>query len=435
MNTYSADTIKNLLLSTIHSIFEQKDIFLNNPDSSFSRVRKISFEQTMLFPMIAGSDNVDTELLDFFGEDNIPFQSAMIQRRNQIKPAAFEALFYRFTQQILAPKTFYGYQPVAADGCRLNLPYHPSDTDTFIKCIEGRKGLNQMHLNSLYDPLNDIFLDVELQGVTHMDEKAAFTTLLKRQADLNPKAKQIFLADRGYASYNIFAHAIHNNQLFLIRVPESFAKKICKNKSGWLTGPCADEEVNVNIGRRDTKKNRQLANYHCIQSSGHYDFLEKGTDQTDQLRLRICKFPISENSFEYIVTNIPMYTFSLSTVKELYGLRWNEETAFRHLKYAGNMVHIHSLKKDHLLQEIYGKLTLYNFSSFIAAAEASTEKKTDKYRYTYNHTQVQKICIRFLKGAIKNVKGLISRYLVPIRPGRSFERKLRRQTADTLTYR
>jgi hypothetical protein len=99
------------------------------------------------------------------------------------------------------------------------------------------------------------------------------------------------------------------------------------------------------------------------------------------------------------------------------------------------MVHIHSLKKDHLLQEIYGKLTLYNFSSFIAAAEASTEKKTDKYRYTYNHTQVQKICIRFLKGAIKNVKGLISRYLVPIRPGRSFERKLRRQTADTLAYR
>ena len=253
--------------------------------------------------------------------------------------------------------------------------------------------------------------------------------------NLNSKAKQIFLADRGYASYNIFAHAIHNNQLFLIRVPESFAKKICKNKSGWLTGPCADEEVNVNIGRRDTKKNRQLANYHCIQSSGHYDFLEKGTDQTDQLRLRICKFPISENSFEYIVTNIPMYTFSLSTVKELYGLRWNEETAFRHLKYAGNMVHIHSLKKDHLLQEIYGKLTLYNFSSFIAAAEASTEKKTDKYRYTYNHTQVQKICIRFLKGAIKNVKGLISRYLVPIRPGRSFERKLRRQTADTLAYR
>jgi uncharacterized radical SAM superfamily Fe-S cluster-containing enzyme len=162
--------------------------------------------------------------------------------------------------------------------------------------------------------------------------------------------------------------------------------------------------------------------------------LEKGSDETDQLHLRVLKFPISEVSFEYIVTNIPKYTFSLSTVKELYNLRWKEETAFRHLKYAGNMVHIHSLKKDHLLQEIYGKLTLYNFSSFIASVEGVT-KKTDKYTYTFNHTQVQKICIRYLRGTVKNVKELITRYLVPIRPGRSFERELRRQPADTLAYR
>ena len=53
----------------------------------------------------------------------------------------------------------------------------------------------------------------------------------------------------------------------------------------------------------------------------------------------------AEDSYEYIVTNLPAYAFSLSTIKNLYNLRWNEETAFRHLKYAGNMVHIHSLKK------------------------------------------------------------------------------------------
>lgn len=434
MNYYSASSIKELLLSTIHSIFEQKSVLLNDPDSSFSRVRKISFEQAMLFPMLAGSENVDAELLDFFGEDILPLQSAMIQRRNQIKPAAFKVLFSSFTQQILVMKTFHGYQLIACDGSRLNLPYHPSDPETFIKCIEGRKGLNQMHMNCLYDPLNDIFIDVELQGIQQMDEKAAFTTLLKRQADLKPKAKQIFIADRGYASYNIFAHAIHNNQLFLIRVPESFARNICKNREDWLADPCADETVIVNIGRRNTKEKRQLTNYHHIQSSGHYDFLEKGSDETDQLHLRVLKFPISEVSFEYIVTNIPKYTFSLSTVKELYNLRWKEETAFRHLKYAGNMVHIHSLKKDHLLQEIYGKLTLYNFSSFIASVEGVT-KKTDKYTYTFNHTQVQKICIRYLRGTVKNVKELITRYLVPIRPGRSFERELRRQPADTLAYR
>ena len=68
------------------------------------------------------------------------------------------------------------------------------------------------------------------------------------------------------------------------------------------------------------------------------------------------------------------------------------------LKYAGNLVHFHSLKKAHLIQEIYGKLTFYNFSSFLAMVIGRIQKKTDKYVYALNHTQAQKVCIRFLRG-------------------------------------
>ena len=39
------------------------------------------------------------------------------------------------------------------------------------------------------------------------------------------------------------------------------------------------------------------------------------------------------------------------------------------------------------------------------------------------------------KGTIKDIKSLITRYLVPVRPGRTFGRNLRRQSADTLAYR
>ena len=120
-----------------------------NPVSDFTRTKKISFNQTMIFPMIAGSDNVSTELLSFFGEDKMPFPSAMIQRRNQVKPEAFRELFTRFTKQFPVLKTFNGYQLVACDGSRLNLPYNPSDPDSFIQCISGREGINQIHLNSL----------------------------------------------------------------------------------------------------------------------------------------------------------------------------------------------------------------------------------------------------------------------------------------------
>jgi hypothetical protein len=265
-----------------------------------------------------------------------------------------------------------------------------------------------------------------------MDEKAALTSLLNRHA--NAEHKRIYICDRGYASYNIFANAIHNHQMFLIRVPESFAMNLCPGSEHWLDGPSIDELISINIGRRNTKKMRELENYHYLPKNRHYDYLDAGSYETDRLQIRVLKFKISENSYEYVVTNLPQYAFSLSCIKELYAIRWNQETAFRHLKYAGNMVHIHSLKKEFLIQEIYGKLTLYNFSAWLSTTVRLKEKNV-KHEYVVNHTQMQKICIRFLRGAVDDVKTLISRYLVPVRPGRKFERCLRRQSADTLAYR
>ena len=330
-------------------------------------------------------------------------------------------------------KTFNGYQLVACDGSRINLPYNPSDNYSFIQCIKGRKGINQVHLNALYDTLNDVFIDAELQSVREMDEKLAFCHFLDKYSNLD--ARRIYIADRGYASYNVFAHAIHNGQLFLIRISESHAKDLCPNAPNWLSDEYVDKEISINIGRRRSKKSYHLENYHYLRPSRRYDYAASRTNEIDTLKLRVLKFQISEDSYEYIVTNLPMYKFTSEMIKNMYFLRWNEETAFRHLKYAGSMVHIHSLKREFLIQEIYAKLTLYNFSSFINSSVENAERKTDKYLYVKNHTQVQKLCLRFLRGKIKDIKSLIVRYLVPVRPGRTFGRNLRRQSADALTYR
>lgn len=434
MPNISLDQPRQALFSAIDSLLDNRMEFLANPVSDFSRVKKISFVQTILFPMIAGSDNTASELMDFFDESSIPLPSSMIQRRNQVKPVAFQSLFSRFTEMIPILNTFKGYQLTACDGSRINLPYNPSDSDTFIQCTERRKGINQMHLNCLYDVLNDVFLDTELQGVQQMDEQGAFLKILDRQKSGDLTRKRIYLADRGYASYNTFAHALRNDQLFLIRVSESFAKSLCGNAAYWAETEF-DESVQARIGRRRTKKCMSVKDYHYISKRRRYDFIAPGSDAIDLLQLRVLKFPLSEKSSEYIVTNLPGYGFSLPTIKQLYNLRWNQETAYRHLKYAGNMVHIHSVKREFLLQEIFGKLTLYNFTSFLAACIGKVRKRTDTHVYALNHTQAQKVCIRFLKGTIKDPVSLICRYLEPVRPGRGFKRSLRTQTADALTYR
>ena len=149
MQHFSTEQVRLALFSTIDSLLDRREEFLVNPSSSFTRMKKISFEKAILFPMVAGSDNVATELLDLFGENNLPLPSSMIQRRNQIKPAAFKELFFSFTNKFHIRNTFRGYQLIACDGSRLNLPYNPSDSETFIRCINGRKGYNQIHLNSL----------------------------------------------------------------------------------------------------------------------------------------------------------------------------------------------------------------------------------------------------------------------------------------------
>jgi len=435
MQHLSQEFVSQALFSSIDSLLEHRDVFLNNPKSDFTRTKKISFEKTILFPMVAGSDDVANEILDLFGEDGMSLPSSIIQRRNQIKASAFMELFHHFTNKIPLSKTINGYLIACMDGSRLNLPYNPSDSFTFCNCIHGRKGINQVHLNLLYDPLNDVFLDLEIQGIHEMDEISAFSHLLDSQAQKGAPLNTIYLADRGYASYNVFAHAIHNNQLFLIRVPKPFAEGLCSSDPHWLEGDRFDKEIYVHVGRRRTKKNQQLQNYHCIPSRRNYDYLKEGSDQTECLKLRVLKFPISEDTYEYIVTNLPQYAFSLPTIKELYHLRWNEETAFRYLKYAGNMVRLHSRKWNFLIQEIYAKLVMYNFTSFLMAAVDSKVKKTIKHAYVINHTQAQKLSISFLKGKVKKVLDLMQKFLVPVRSGRRFERNLRSQSADTLQYR
>ena len=87
MRNISLDQPRQALFSAIDSLLDNRMEFLTNPVSDFSRVKKISFVQTILFPMIAGSDNTASELMDFFDESSIPLPSSMIQRRNQINNA------------------------------------------------------------------------------------------------------------------------------------------------------------------------------------------------------------------------------------------------------------------------------------------------------------------------------------------------------------
>jgi len=434
MSALTPENIKDLLLESIHSLEDNRELFLKNPLKDFTRNRKISFEQTLLFPIIATNGTLSTEILNFFPESSMPTVSAMIQQRNKLREDVFKSLFYDFTSKLPKDKKYHNLQLISCDGSHLNAPYNPKNEFTYTNCIEGRKGFNQYLLNAMFDVLNNVYLDAVVQGYHSMDENDAFCTMLQRCSSQD-RFSSVFLLDRGYCSYNTIATIIHASQYFVIRGKEPMVKKLIDDNVEDSYADAIDTNAVINIGRRNTSQNRVLENFRFINIKGRYDFIPVHSDEIDSLKIRIVKFKISDTNYEYILTNLPPTDFSISNIKELYRLRWNIETSFRELKYADGLVHFHSVKNNFSIDEIFAKLILHNFSSSVVAlAEAKTRNKT-KYTYVINKTKAIKLCIAYLKGKLKKILDLMTKEKVPVRPNRKFIRNLRRQAADTLNNR
>lgn len=425
---------KNILMNSISKLYENKDLYLNNSEKAFSRTQKISFSDTILFPIVTSGESTPVEMLDFFPASNIPTQAALDYRRNQVKPSAFKDLFVSFSSKLPKSNTFHGMPIIACDGTRINTPYNPNDADSFVDCISDRKPFNQYHLNSLYDVLNNHYIDAIIQGFYQMDERLAFCEMIDRfSSDLT----SIFTCDRGFASFNVVAHTINSGHHFVIRLTSSMAEKIFHDIAEKQSDESFDIEDEIYVGRKRTNKNKELHNYHFISSQKRYDFIPYGSEKIDHFRLRLVKFTPQGGNEEYLLTDLMQSEMSLSDLAEIYRLRWGIETSFRLLKYSAGMIHTHSIKPDFIFQEIYAKLICYNFCEAIMSNNQVESSDNTKYTYVTEKNYIFKVCIRFLKGiiGIKDMLSIIKKRKVPVRAGRKFERNVRRQHADTLQYR
>ena len=119
-------------------------------------------------------------------------------------------------------------------------------------------------------------------------------------------------------------------------------------------------------------------------------------------------------------------------------MRWNEENSFRDLKYPLGLKAFHSKKYEYIVQEVWARAVLHNFSSAIIS-NVEIERKDTKYQYQANFAEAFKTCRDFLRirgGATKmDVVGLIAQNIEPIRPGRTFARQHRFKLPVSFCYR
>lgn len=180
----------------------------------------------------------------------------------------------------------------------------------------------------------------------------------------------------------------------------------------------------------------QPERYYFLPSSAHFDYLNE-SNKLYSITFRVVRLKIADNCYETLLTNLNPCEFSVNALKDVYRLRWGIETSFRELKYAVGLLNFHSKKVEYITQEIFAQLIMYNFSMMITSSVIIQQSDT-KYAYQVNFTQAIHICgfyFRCRNGTPPDVKALIRRYILPVRPGRSNRRNIRSRLVVSFLYR
>ena len=429
---------KKLLSSTISEVAGAAHKYCVDPTRNFTRQRKISLQMLISGIINMECKSLPNELIDMFkGTEDMPSVSAFVQQRDKLKPEAFEAVFKKFTHRIAVDTV--DMPILAVDGSNVRLPTNPDDKLTYLPGSRTQVPYNSLHINALYDLNLHLYRDVVIQNGSQVNENKA----LQQMVDASTLPNALVIADRNYESYNTLAHIQEKGWYFLIRIKDgNYGMK------GGFDLPAEnsfDTSITLNLTRKQTNEVKELLkdrnNYRSISHSSPFDFLPQHSRKADSfvfytLRFRIVRFKISEDSYETVITNLPTDEYPPEELKKLYASRWGIETSFRDLKYTIGLLKYHSKKTACIRQEIFARLTLYNFVEVITS-HVAISKKQRKYTYKCNFSVATHVCRLFLRGQTSPpyVESAIAKSLIPIRPNRKRGRFVLGEVLQRFFYR
>ena len=424
----SHEKIKHLFSEAVNSIVSDISLYAIHPEKDFTRNKKLPPDKLISFMVSCGSSSTKIELLDFFGLDmHAPSSSAFNQQRAKLKPEALEAVFQRFNSSLQNVENTSRYRFFAVDGSTFTFFSKPSFASEEYYVSEGHsaKGFHSMHLNAFYDLQKHTYSDALVQSVHSKDEFSAFCEMVDRH-QTPACTKAVFIGDRGYCSYNNMAHVLEKGQYFLFRTKDIHSKGLVGN----FTLPqeeSFDIQVNVTLVRSRKKKIVIRDGFYrrYVDANTAFDYIAQGSMDTYSLSFRIVRFPISEDTYECIVTNLPEDEFPMEQIKLIYFSRWSIEGSFRKLKYTIGLNNFHAYKPEYIKQEIWAKLIAYNITETLIN-HTVVKHGTTKHDYKVNFSVAAHICRVFLRLTTEkdsiDVMNLLCKELVPVRNDRQYPR-------------
>lgn len=434
--------IKAILSQLIQNIAAHPEQFSKNPQHDFTRTRKLGLKEIVMLLLGMKGGSTANELLDFFDYSlDTATTSAFVQQRSKLIPEAMETLFHSFVKKTSTTSLYKDFRLLAVDGSDIQIPTTKEDVDSFYPGTNGQKPYNLLHLNAMYDLLSHTYTDACVQKSHHANECRAFVDMVDRAEDI----PTLFIADRGFEAFNNLAHIQEKGAKFLIRIKDVAS---CRGIASGLDLPDQDEFdvfISLLLSRKQTNADKELFkdrnHFRFISASAVFDYLPVKNKKSIPvapypLAFRIVRFPISDTTYETVITNLDEADFPSQELKKLYAMRWGIETSFRELKYTIGLLHFHAKKVEHILQEIFASLIMYNFCELITCPVV-IHKANKKFTYKANFSVAVHICRQFLLKDISPpvLEALIAKNISPVRLGRSRPRKFSPKGAVSFLYR
>jgi len=365
---------------------------------AFTRASKLGFVKTILLKLNFAKRSGAVEVYKFFREVAVEepvSRQAYEKSRNQISHTAFSELFddsVKIALSVEDAKLHKGYRILPIDGTTLRLDKSESLKERFGKSTP-HKGEVYARISICTDILNGTILDGSIEGFNVGERRMAIRHIEK---DLCENA--LYLADRGYYSFEIVDKIISSGRKFLIRLASNSIAELARSE----------------------------------QDSGFVEVRHK----SKAYKLRYYKFQLKSGEMEYLLTNLDEAEFSDEDLKELYAMRWGIETKYNEMKNQMLLESFTGKSELVVMQDFYATLYMMNLVAFsIMAAESEIPEKERKYEYKINkNTTIGMLKNNLIRtvteedpkrsnAMIDKLMKDISRCIVPIRPGRYNKRK------------
>lgn len=397
-------------------------------DRAFGRERSLNskgltFENLVLLQLTGLDNGYHEELRTFFNPDFslspelTPSPSALCQGRKKIKHTVFVELGNLLVDTHYAQgdiKDWHGFRLIGIDGSTLHVP----DTKENVDYFGGWRAKNgdgdvcpKARCSFAFDVLNRLIVDAQISPLSTGEDSLALKHMeLSSTQDLN-------IFDRGYASYKLFLKHEDEGLHYCARIPVELFTRLCDEfmesdmddavVSYYPTEPIASKCRNEGLVVRP-------------------------------LKIRLIKVRLSTGETEVLATNVFDKRLTVKSFEELYHLRWGVEEEFKRLKCRVEVEQFSGKLTEFVLQDFYADVLRLNISTLIsmgARAELERKGKKAKHRHAPDMSHAieclakivdylrRKLQMPQLKVLLTNITIDLVRNSLPVRPGRTYERK------------